>query len=156
MRILASILVVVLATGTAFGQVIYDMDTLKFGLPKPGEDGKPRGSAMLFSGKDGKAVQFKFENNCRNAFFAGRVPKPTEWDTAEGISFWVKGDGSDHVGGIELIDSTFRKRYGVAFPLNHTGWKKFTYPWRDIIPEMATADFIDVKNGFKPSKLSSL
>ena len=39
------------------------------------------------------------------------------WDRAAGLSFWVKGDGSDHFGGLELIyDDDYAVRYDFAFP----------------------------------------
>ena len=58
------------------------------------------------------------------------------WDAADGISFWVKGDGSKNFGGIELIDhKDYALRYAYCFPLDSTEWKKITSLW--FIPKPA-------------------
>ena len=113
----------------------------------------------LVDGKDGKAVKFSFDNNCQNTFFRGRLKGTPEWDNAAGISFWVKGDGSDHMGGFEFVwNEDYSLRYAYAFPISSTEWTKVVVPWRDIIPETAKAEakFLDAKNGNAPSKLGQI
>jgi lysophospholipase L1-like esterase len=122
-------------------QVIDDMNEIRFAVPR--DDKKaPRGKAELVDGKEGKAVRFAFDESCRNAFFTRRVKADASWDSAAGFSFWVRGDGSDRLGGIELIHADdFSRRYAVAFPLKGTEWRKVVVPWRDLIPETAKAPF---------------
>jgi lysophospholipase L1-like esterase len=147
---------ILFATSTfarAESNVIFDMDQV---VHQPGEvtvDGKkvPAGSAELVDGKFGKAVRFSFVENARGGFMTARV-RPTEaWDQAEGFSFWVKGDGSSHWGGIELIDrDDFSLRYGYCFPINSTEWRKVVVPWSDLTPEL-TGPLVDVNKGYAPS-----
>jgi lysophospholipase L1-like esterase len=134
----------------ARAQVIDDMNEVRFAAPV-NDKKEPRGRAELVDGKDGKAVRFLFDVNCQGAFFMKRVKADASWDAAAGFSFWVKGDGSDHLGGIEIIHADdFSKRYGVAFSIQGTEWKKIVVPWRDVIPETAVAPFLG-GGAMKPS-----
>lgn len=130
------------AAPAARAQVIDDLNEVRYAPPV--DDKKaPRGKAELVDGKDGKAVHFAFDDKCSGAFFMRRVKPDTAWDAAAGFSFWVKGDGSDHLGGIEIVHADdFSKRYGVAFSIQGTEWRKVVVPWRDVIPETAVAPFL--------------
>ena len=110
------------------------------------------------TGQAGSSVQFSFDNDCMNAFVQGRVPGSPAWDKAAGFSFWVKGDGSPHLGGIEMIwNGDYGQRYGYAFPISDTGWRKIVVPWRDLIPEKGgIAKSVDPVSGNAPSKLGPL
>ena len=138
--------------------VIFDMDTVRH---RPGEftgkDNKkvPAGTAELVDGKFGKAVKFSFVQGSSGGFMTAGVNATPEWDRAGGFSFWVKGDGSDAFGGIEVIDkSDFGVRYGYCFPIDSTEWRKVVVPWRDLIPELAAppvnAEAKDPKSGYAP------
>lgn len=110
------------------------------------------------SGRNGGALKFSFDNDCQGVFIQGRHPGSPEWDHAAGFSFWVKGDGSDHLGGIEFIwNGDYSQRYGYAFPINSVGWRKVVVPWRDLIPETSgIAQSVDPKGDHPPSKLGPL
>ena len=59
------------------------------------------------------------------------------WDEAAGFSFWVKGDGSDHFGGLQFIyDEDYAVRYDYMFPIKSTEWTKVTVAWSDLVPVM--------------------
>lgn len=73
--------------------LLDSMDAVNFQAPKE------KGRVEQVDGKDGKALKFTFDDNCRNVYFYGRVRGTAEWDKAAGFSFWVKGDGSDKLGG---------------------------------------------------------
>jgi len=109
-------------------------------------------------GRSVGALQFSFANDCMNVFCQGRVSGKPEWDGAAGISFWVKGDGSNHLGGLEFIwNGDYSQRYGYAFPINSTAWRKVVVPWRDLIPETSgIAQAIDPQGGHAPSKLGPI
>ncbi len=121
---------------TAFGaaraaddSLIDAMDELHFQPPKE------KGKAELIDGKVGKAVRFSFDQDARGAFFTSNRRGSPAWDKAAGLSFWVKGDGSDHFGGLELIyDDDYAVRYDYAFPLKSTEWTKIVVPWREPRP----------------------
>lgn len=138
--------------------VIFDMETVQH---KPTDVTvraikAPCGTATLVAGKEGKAVQFKFIDDARGGFMVGSFAPSEQWDKSAGFSFWVKGSGLPHFGGIELIDrSNFKLRYGYCFPIDSTEWKKIVVPWRDLIPELAAPlidpGATDPENGYKPS-----
>ncbi len=134
------------------GMVLDNMDEVRF---KPTSD---KAKAELVDGKVGKAVKFSFPDKCQNVFFSSRLRGQPAWDEAAGFSFWVKGDGSDHLGGLQFIyDDDFAIRYDYAFPIKGTEWTKIIVPWRDLVPALpgAKARLLDPKNGNKPSKLSA-
>lgn len=64
---------------------------------------------------------------------------PAEFDEAQGVSFWAKGDGSDQWGCIALYGdgSNGSYRYCYFFPLKSTEWMKYEVPWDGWIPEGA-------------------
>jgi len=131
------------------GQEIDSMDEVRFSTPV-NEKKEPRGKAELVEGKEGKAVRFSFDDKCSAAYFMRRIKPDASWDAAAGFSFWVRGDGSDHLGGIELIHpEDFSRRYAVAFPIGDTEWRKIVVPWRDVLPETAKAPFLG--ESMKPS-----
>ena len=114
------------------------------------DDKNPAGKLEIVDGKFGKAVKFSFDKSDGARFFTGYTKTPAEADDCAGVSFWVKGDGSDNFGCLHLIDSTYAKRYDFAFPVKNTEWTKITVPWCDFMPVIA-GPVIDPKTGFKPS-----
>jgi lysophospholipase L1-like esterase len=131
--------------------VIDAMDELHFRAP----EGK--GSARLVPGKDGKAVRFVFDRGAQSAFFTANLRGTPQWDAADGFSFWVKGDGTDGVGGLEFIfDEDYAVRYDLAFPVKGTDWTKVTVAWNDLIPVLPgpKARPLGAPGGNPPSKLA--
>lgn len=118
-----------------------------------------KGKLELIEGKVGKAMRFSFPEKCQNDFFMNASKGTPAWDEAAGFSFWVKGDGSDHCGGLQFIyDDDFSVRYDYLFPIKNTEWTKITVAWRDLVPVLPGAKSVplDAKTGNKPSKLSAL
>ena len=139
----------------AGAQVIDDMNDVRYAAPV-NDKKEPRGKTELVDGKDGKAVHFAFDDKCSGAFFMRRIKPDAAWDASAGFSFWVKGDGSDHLGGIEVIHpDDFSKRYAVAFSIMDANWRKVVVPWRDLIPETAAAPFLG-GDAMKPSAFGNL
>jgi lysophospholipase L1-like esterase len=104
-------------------------------------------------------VQFAFDKDARSVFFSSNLRGRPEWDRAAGFSFWVKGDGSDGLGGIQFIHADdYALRYDYAFPVKSTEWTKVTVAWRDLIPVLPgpQAKLLDPAGDNKPSKLSAL
>ncbi len=62
---------------------------------------------------------------------------PEEYDSYAGVSFWVKGDGSQEWGCIALQGdgSNAGYRYCTFFPLASTEWRKVEVAWDGWIPE---------------------
>jgi lysophospholipase L1-like esterase len=154
----AIVLWVALSVGVgAQDDVIMDMDTITHKPTEVGEDKTPAGTAELVAGKIGQACRFSFIDDARSGFFTAWVNATESWDKADGISFWVKGDGSDSWGGLELIDGeNYSLRYGYCFPIDSTEWRKIVVPWRDLVPEHPAAPLIGPDAGYKPSSLRNL
>src|SRR5689334_15750923 len=81
----------------AEGPVIDSMDALSFRPPA----GKAK--VELVDGHDGKALRFSFDEGATSVFAIGKKPADTAWDKAAGFSFYVKGDGSANLGGLQFI-----------------------------------------------------
>ena len=140
-----------LKSTAAEGAVIDSMDSTATFTP-PNE----KGHLEAVDGKSGKAIKFTFDNECSGVFFTGKMRATPEWDKAAGISFWVKGDGSDHLGGVQFIfNEDYGVRYSFAFPIDSTEWKKITVPWRDMVSVLSKGSItLDPQTDSKPSKLS--
>ena len=131
----------------------HDRPQAEFHRAQEGEPPRPCGSVELVPGKFGKACRFTFAANAADGFFEADVQATPEWDKAAGISFWVKGDGSQSWGGIRLIDRRdYARLYSFCFPIDSTEWRKITVAWADLIPERALSKFIDPAGGYAPSR----
>jgi lysophospholipase L1-like esterase len=123
---------------------------------QPPQDG---GGIELVEGKRGKAKMFRFLKEGAGSFFTSNIHGIPAWDRAAGFSFWVKGDGTDQLGGIEFIyDEDYAVRYDVAFPIQGTDWTKVTIAWTDFVPVLPgpKAKPLGTPGGNPPSKLSGL
>lgn len=135
------------------GALIDALDSESFKPPKE------KGKLELVEGKVGQALKFSFDNQCSGVWFMGMVRARPEWDSAAGFSFWVKGDGSDHLGGVQFVwGEDYGLRYTCAFPIDSTEWQKITVAWRDLVPVLPhpNAKLIDPKNGHAPSRFGNL
>jgi lysophospholipase L1-like esterase len=135
------------------GTLIHALDDVKFRAPEK------KATAELVEGKIGKGVKCSFEDRCQSVFLATPIRGAAAWDQADGFSFWVKGDGSKTLGGLQFIwNEDYAVRYDYAFPIDSTEWRKITVAWADLVPAMPPpqAKFLDVKSGNAPSKLSAL
>ncbi len=151
MRYGLCLLVFLLSAGSlvaAEGAVIDSMDDVSsFSAPKE------KGTLKAVDGKVGKAIEFTFADACSGIFFPGKTRATPEWDKAAGFSFWVKGDGSDHLGGLQFVyGEDYAVRYTLAFPIDSTEWKKVVVPWRDLVSVIAH----DAPEPFTPSKLGPI
>ncbi len=157
-RLLLSALVLLsaLAAAHAADFLIDSMDEVHFQAPKE------KAKVEAVEGKVGKAVRFSFAGGPRyggGAFCTSNIHGTPAWDRAAGLSFWIKGDGSDNFGGLELIyDDDFSVRYDYAFPLNSTEWTRIVVPWRDLVPVMPgpKSGPLDPAGDNKPSQVSAL
>ena len=136
--------------------VLFDMETVRHRAAL-GKDKTPIGTAEIVAGKVSKACRFTFKAGARSGFFTASVRPSAAWDKAEGLSFWVKGDGSSSFGGLELIDaSNYALRYGYCFPIDSTQWRKVTVPWCDLVGELPAGRPVDRRDGYPPSKFGNL
>jgi lysophospholipase L1-like esterase len=138
---------------TADGPLLDSMDELRFRVPPA------KARAELAPGQVGQAVRFLFDAGSPSVFLTSNLRGTPEWDRAGGFSFWVKGDGSDALGGLQFIyDEDYSVRYDYAFPIRDTGWRKVTVAWSDLVPVLPgpKANPLDGAGANRPSKLSAL
>lgn len=132
-------------------QVIHSMDDLRVRTPKE------KGRAEVVDGHSGKAVKFSFDEGAASQFCITNLRGNADWDKAAGFSFWVKGDGSKALGGLQFIwNEDYAARYDYAFPIDSTEWRQIKVPWRDVLPVLPGAPLLDPKGSHPPSKLSDL
>lgn len=123
------------AQPAATGTVLDSMDELSFHVAPEKAD---KVTMSQVAGHQGKAVQLSFADAAVSAFAQSHVHGTPEWDQAAGFSFWVKGDGSTHLGAIEVIwNEEYARRYAYAFRIDSTDWKKVMVPWSDLVPELS-------------------
>ena len=80
------------------------------------------------------------------------VAGSSAWDSYQGVSFWVKGDGSDQFGCLAVSG---RYAYATYFSLQRTEWHKVTVPWSGFVPEQQV-DGIGVFGSMPPSGITVL
>lgn len=80
------------------------------------------------------------------------LPGSAVWDRYQGISFWIKGDGSDQFGCLALKG---RYPFVVYFALKDTEWHKLTIPWSDMAPE-SQVDPIGTLGSMPPSGINTI
>lgn len=117
-----------------------------------------KGEAEVVDGRFGKALQLNYLGNSKSVFATRPARATPEWDKAAGLSFWVKGNGHDGFGGLQLIwNEDYAARYDVAFPINETEWQKVTIAWRDLIPVLPSPNAKPLDPaGNPPSKISQI
>ena len=137
--------------------VIFEMDSIRHKPTTSGEKKVPVGEVEVVPGKFGSACRFEFSPDARGGFFTAGVKASPAWDTAAGISFWVKGDGSANWGGLEMIDgSDYSLRYAYCFPIDSTEWRKISVPWCDLIPEIPAGRLVNPDGGYAPSNFGNV
>ncbi len=154
------VLAALVISGTAIaeapvGAVPFDMDTLQLqpGTFGPAEQPLLVGTVELVPGHTGQANRLRFVAEAKGGFFSTDVTAGPEWDESSGLSFWVKGDGSQSWGGIELIDESYQGRYAAAFPIDSTEWRQISIAWEDFIPEIVASPPLGPRARMKPSSL---
>lgn len=68
-------------------------------------------------------------------FYINGALTGAQWNSYEGLRFWVKGDGSAQFGIISVIYNASYYRYYASFPLT-TSWVEITLPWRNFTQRM--------------------
>ena len=126
---------------------ILNFDSNPFTAPK-----NNKASQSVIDGKNGKALQFKFQKESRSTFYTLWYNPKVNWDDYDGFSFWVKGDGSDNFGSITLVDGKdYNLKFAYAFPLKNKEWHKVYVNWKELIPEISKGRICSLDGPYKPS-----
>ncbi|MCW8129636.1 MAG: CIA30 family protein [Planctomycetota bacterium] len=120
--------------------------------------GKPKPEiAASAAGHAGGAIKFTLPESSGPQFVGRSVNADASWDQTQGLSFWLKGDGSDHFIAVSLIDDSYTKRYAALVDLKSTEWRQVKLRWEDFVPEIVSADWMSRKDGnMKPSLVRAL
>ncbi|MBA3708612.1 MAG: CIA30 family protein [Planctomycetes bacterium] len=117
-------------------------------------------TVSLVPARTGNGIQLAWQTGSKSLYAGVAAGNGSAaWDSAAGISFWVKGDGSDHLGAIEFIwNGDYAQRYAAAFRIDSTAWTKVMIPWSDVLPEVSNAGNVplDPAGVHKPSLLQSM
>ena len=139
-------------------------------------DGRSPGSFTREQGPRGGATAFRFTADAAKGYFLTKLTPEAAWDRTAGLSFEVKGDGSENWGCLVFVDpgdhpndptpdgsdgepvpvSDYLLRYACLFPLDSTEWRRVTVPWCDLIPELPQGAVPDGSGAFAPSRLKAL
>lgn len=117
-----------------------------------------KATVSVVQGYSGHALKIDFAEDADKVFVQSRVRGTPEWDRAQGFSFWVRGDGSNHLGGIEVIwNEDYSRRYAFAFRISSPAWEKVMVRWSDLIPETAATPALALGTpGAEASKLGPI
>jgi len=109
------------------------------------------------AGHDGGALRLSFFES-REASFVGRAVAANEdWDRAAGLSFWLKGDGSENFLAVTLLDESLTRRHAALVGLRSKEWQQVRLRWDDFVPETFASDwFGEPEARMRPSDVRAL
>ncbi len=114
-------------------------------------------AAAADAGAGNGAVQIGLPGTVVRQLAARATPAMAAWDRYQGLSFLVKGDGSDNFGCLAVGGggSDGGYSYIVWFPLGDTTWHKVTASWDDLVPE-GQCDPIGTAGALPPSGITQI
>jgi len=82
-----------------------------------------------------------------------RKPDPA-WNDYDGLSFWVKGNGSDDVASIAIQAGKWGNSWMAILPLKNTKWHPVSIAWSDFVPHSIRVPALGSAKGFKPGDVT--
>lgn len=76
------------------------------------------------------------------------------WNDFDGLSFWLKGDGSENWGSVRLQAGSYDKGYVGTFPLRDTDWHQVTLAWPDLVPAHHKVPELGTRDAFRPGDVN--
>ncbi len=85
-------------------------------------------------GAQGEWVKYSYSGNTWGGYWGGVLPVNLDISQANGVSFWLRGDGSNNTIRMDLVESTAGGADGETWMgpevyLNYTGWKEIRIPY---------------------------
>jgi lysophospholipase L1-like esterase len=115
-----------------------------------------RGPAKVTNAPEAKfapsAVKVTLPGEVTRTLSKSWVPGSADWDRFAGLSFWVKGDGSEN---FSCLAVSGPYSYAFYFPLKDTEWHQVTASWADFAPEGQTGE-IGGPGGMPPSAINAI
>lgn len=83
------------------------------------------------------AVQVGLPGTATLTLAARATAAMADWDRYQGLSFMIRGDGSENFGCLAVAGGGSDGSYSYVtwFPLRDTAWHKVTVSWDDLVPE---------------------
>jgi len=86
---------------------------------------------------------------------AVRVSKPDPaWNAFDGLSFWVKGNGTGEVGSIAIQAGKWGNSWMAPIPLKNKEWHEVRIAWADFVPHSIRVPALGSVQGFKPGNVT--
>jgi len=113
--------------------------------------------ARVSVGRNGGALRISFHES-KESQFAGRgVTADEGWSRAAGLSFWMKGDGSDGFVAVTVLDETLTRRHAALLSLRPREWQRVRLRWEDFVPETMAIDWFRSPTArMKPSQIRAI
>jgi lysophospholipase L1-like esterase len=118
---------------------------------------KKAGTALALDAKPHEgagalAIKVKAKSRFTTAM---RIAKPdAAWNDYDGLSFWVKGDGSNNVASIALQAGKWGNDWMAPVPLKNTEWHQVAIAWSDFVPYNIRVPALGSADGFKPGDVT--
>ncbi|MGI6353507.1 MAG: CIA30 family protein [Lentisphaeria bacterium] len=113
--------------------VLEDFEMLE-GVTKTGQQSSFKLTDQAAVGSGALEVTLPGTVSCRLSF---GIPEKQIWNEYQGISFRVKGDGSDAWVPISLVSTQGSYSYVYFVPMKSTSWTTYKVGWDEFIPEAA-------------------
>ena len=104
-------------------------------------------------GRPGAAFSVKADVGRLSALAMRRIQPDEAWNRYDGLSFWVKGDGSENWANIRLQARNGQAAWVASFPLRQTEWHEVRLAWGDFVPVTARIDELGTAKGIRPAEI---
>jgi lysophospholipase L1-like esterase len=121
--------------------------------------GTPPATAAPCEGRDGRpaaALAVQVSVGKLSAVVSHALQPDATWNEYDGLSFWVKGDGSENWANIRLQGGDSSRLWVASFPLRQTQWHEVRVAWGDFVPTTMLADELGAVEGARPGNVTRI
>ncbi len=136
---------------SASSLLIDDME--QTGYVSPTEEAKKVGLSLVAGHDSPGAMRVEIPKDRVYALAHKQIKPDVRWDYFDGLSFWVKGDGSANWGNIRLQMGDYTKAFVGSFPLADTNWHEVRLAWGDFTSFCPGMGELGPYGQFKPSQV---
>lgn len=104
-------------------------------------------------GRPAAALAVKADAGRLSALAMRRLQPEESWNRYDGLSFWVKGDGSENWANIRLQARNGQQVWFASFPLRQTEWHEVRLAWGDFVPVTTRSDELGTAKGVRPAEI---
>jgi len=136
---------------SASSLLIDDMEQI--GYVSPTEEAKKVGLSLVAGHDSPGAMRVEIPKDRVYALAHKQIKPDVRWDYFDGLSFWVKGDGSANWGNIRLQMGDYTKAFVGSFALADTNWHEVRLAWGDFTSFCPGMGELGPYGQFKPSQV---